>query len=217
MRKRVVLLTSAFISVLPFSGLRCLMYRVLLGYEIRKSRIGWGTMIWVEKASIINSTIGRRNVFRGRMTVKINGARIAIRNEFKCGNFASAPGGGKVTYSRLLEIEEDCLITSGHFFDVSGHFMLGSGSWIAGCGSQFWTHGAGSNETWVRIGRGCYIGSAVRFVPGSGTGDNVIVGVGSVVTKAFDISNAMLGGVPAKVLRERFDWRSGRDIEENET
>jgi hypothetical protein len=31
--------------------------------------------------------------------------------------------------------------------------------------------------------------------------------MGSVVTKMFDVSHAMLGGVPAKILKEDYDWK----------
>jgi acetyltransferase-like isoleucine patch superfamily enzyme len=73
--------------------------------------------------------------------------------------------------------------------------------------SQFWTHGAGVIDRDIQIGRDCYLGSAVRFAPGSGIGNNVIVALGSVVTEKFDISKAMIGGVPAKVLKKNYNWK----------
>ena len=52
-----------------------------------------------------------------------------------------------------------------------------------------------------------WLSRAARFAPGSAIGDNVIVAMGSVVTKKFDVSRAMLGGVPATVLKKDYDWR----------
>jgi len=94
---------------------------------------------------------------------------------------------------------------------VAGTFKLGDGSWIAGIGSQFWTHGAGVPEREVEIGSDCYLGSAVRFAPGSSVGNNVLVAMGSVVSNAIKIDNALVGGVPAKVLKENYNWKSGHE------
>ena len=74
-------------------------------------------------------------------------------------------------------------------------------------GSQFWTHGAGVVDRNIQIGRDCYLGSAIRFALGSGVGDNVIVAMGSVVTKKFEESMVMIGGVPATVLKRNYDWK----------
>ncbi|RMD70426.1 MAG: hypothetical protein D6819_04325, partial [Gammaproteobacteria bacterium] len=69
-------------------------------------------------------------------------------------------------------------------------------------GSQFWTHGGGKAEHDIDIGAQCYIASAVRFAPGSGVGDRCVVALGAVVTKRFEASGVMLGGVPARVIKE---------------
>ena len=104
------------------------------------------------------------------------------------------------------------MITSNHYFDVAGTFVLGNNSWIAGIGSQFWTHGAGVQERNITIGERCYLGSAVRFAPGSSVGDNCIVGLGSVVTKEFNSNNAVIAGHPAKIIRENYDWKTKQTI-----
>jgi acetyltransferase-like isoleucine patch superfamily enzyme len=90
---------------------------------------------------------------------------------------------------------------------LSGSLVLGERSWIAGIDSQFWTHGAGVKERDVKIGADCYIGSAVRFSPGSSIGDNVIVAMGSVVSSQMTELNALIGGVPAKVLKSNYNWK----------
>ena len=86
------------------------------------------------------------------------------------------------------------------------------GSIIAGRESQFWTHGNGINKT-VEIGESCYIGSASRFSPGAKVGNNVIVGMGSVVTKQIDCNNAMVAGIPAKVVKHDYDFRRKKHLE----
>jgi acetyltransferase-like isoleucine patch superfamily enzyme len=205
---KVKLVLAALISILPFNALRVLGYR-LLGYKI-SGRIGFGTLIAVSAAQLENCKIGLFNLFVGPMRVDIGaGASIGNRNTFSCGFWTVQEQYKDKHYARSLQVGAKSLITSGHYFDVAGSFTLGEGSWIAGIGSQFWTHGAGVTDRDIRIGRDCYLGSAVRFAPGSAVGEHVIVAMGSVVTKKFDVSKAMIGGVPATVLKIDYDWKSG--------
>lgn len=53
----------------------------------------------------------------------------------------------------------------------------------------------------VTIGNNCWLGANAVVLPGIAIGNNVIVGAGSVVTKNFG-DNLIIGGIPAKVLRE---------------
>lgn len=56
----------------------------------------------------------------------------------------------------------------------------------------------------VRIGNDVWTGCRVVIVPGVTIGDHVIVGAGSVVT--HDVPDwAVVGGVPARVIRDRRD------------
>ncbi|MFZ5909647.1 MAG: acyltransferase [Chloroflexota bacterium] len=204
---KVKLVLAVLVSTLPFNALRLLGYR-LLGYKI-SGRIGFGTVIAVSEARIENCKIGMFNLFIGPMKVEIGrNARIENRNTFSCGFWTAQEQYRDRRYARSLQVGANTLITSGHYFDVAGSFAVGDRSWIAGVGSQFWTHGAGVSDRDIQIGRDCYIGSAVRFAPGSAVGEDVIVAMGSVVTKKFDVNKAMIGGVPATVLKKDYDWRS---------
>lgn len=53
----------------------------------------------------------------------------------------------------------------------------------------------------IKIGRNCWLGANVIVLPGVVIGDNTIVAAGAVVTKSFPDGNAVIGGVPAKILR----------------
>ena len=206
MRKfRLVL--AVLVSLLPMNGLRVLGYR-LLGYRIRGARIGWGTIIAVEEAVLESCRIGPLNLFVGPIKIYIHrGASIGNRNEFVCGYWVLRDEYRLAYYLRSLEVCEGALITSRHYFDLSGLLVLGERSWIAGVDSQFWTHGAGVTDRDIRIGSDCYLGSAVRFSPGSSIGDHVLVAMGSVVSGQIAESNALIGGVPAKVLKSNYSWK----------
>ncbi len=54
----------------------------------------------------------------------------------------------------------------------------------------------------IRIGRYCWIGASSIVCPGVELGDNTIVGAGSVVTKSFPEGHVVIGGVPARVLKD---------------
>lgn len=199
---------ALFVSLLPLNVLRVSGYRLLLGYRIDDSRIGFGTVIAVDQAVITRSKIGFFNLFIGPIRVQIGpGASIGSRNTFSCGYWVLQEQYKASGYSRLLVIGADGLITSNHYFDVAGTFMLGERSWIAGIGSQFWTHGAGVRERNIEIGPDCYLGSAVRFAPGSKIGSNVLLAMGSVVSGVIEADNVLVGGVPAKILKENHYWK----------
>ena len=203
------ILVAILVSLLPLNILRVLGYRFLLGCRIDASRIGFGTVLAVDEVLITNSKIGLFNQFIGPMKVHIGtGASIGNRNTFSCGYWVLQEQYKNSNYTRTLKIGANTLITSGHYFDAAGTFKLGDRSWIAGIGSQFWTHGTGVRERDVEIGSDCYLGSAVRFAPGSKLGNNVLLAMGSVVSGVVDADNALVGGVPAKVLKENYDWKT---------
>ena len=203
---------AGLVSLLPLNGLRVLGYRILFGYHISDSKIGFGTVIVVDNLVLEKVRIGSFNLFIGPMRVVIGrGTSIGNRNTFSCGYWVLRDEYEQSNYTRLLELGASVLITSGHYFDVAGQFKLGNHSWIAGIGSQFWTHGVGVRERDVRIGENCYVGSAVRFAPGASIGNCVLVAMGSVVASALPVDMALVGGVPARVLRENYDWRSNNE------
>lgn len=200
---------AVLISILPLNTLRVLGYKLLFGYRIDKSRIGFGTIVAVDDATITNARIGFFNLFIGPLRIKIGeGASIRDRNTFSCGFWVLREENRNLNYARTLDIGAHTLITSGHYFDAAGTFKLGDRSWVAGVGSQFWTHGVGVRGRDIEIGSDCYLGSAVRFAPGSSIGDNILVAMGSVVSGKMNVNNALVGGVPARVLKENYDWKT---------
>jgi len=208
---------AAAISMLPTSALRRLAYERVLGYDLAHTAIGFGPLIAVDTARIIDSSIGRFNRFVGPMDVDIgSGSRIGNHNVFSCGQWTvSTRQVSGHSYGRTLLIGANVLITDAHFFDVAGTLAIGDGTWIAGCASQFWTHGAGATDRDIRIGKACYVASAVRFAPGASVGDRVIVALGSVVVSKIEDACVMVAGVPAKVVRTSYDWR--RDVHSSGT
>jgi hypothetical protein len=206
LRRKTRLALAVGASALPLNALRVLFLRLFFGYDIKNSQIGFGTILCVESAVIHDSRIGAFNRFLGPLRAEISGATIMASNQFGCGDWVLDPKLAKPAYTRTLKIQQGAMITSRHSFDVCATISIGENTWIAGSHSQFWTHGADDVGD-IEIGANCYVGSAVRFSSQSGVGNNVLLALGSVVTKRLMEDNALVGGVPAKVLKQNYHWK----------
>ena len=53
----------------------------------------------------------------------------------------------------------------------------------------------------ISIGNGCWIGTRATILPGVKIGGGSIIAAGAVITKDVD-TNTLVGGVPAKMIRQ---------------
>lgn len=63
----------------------------------------------------------------------------------------------------------------------------------------------GVNRQGIKIGSNCWIGAKVTILDGSVVGKGCIIAAGAVLTGKEFPDNSIIGGVPAKVLRPRFN------------
>ena len=54
----------------------------------------------------------------------------------------------------------------------------------------------------IIIGNDCWIGRGATILGGVTIGDGCVIAAGSVVTKSFP-DNVIIGGVPAKIIKDR--------------
>lgn len=54
----------------------------------------------------------------------------------------------------------------------------------------------------VKIGKYCWIGAGAKIMPGVELGDWTIVGAGAVVTRSFPDGYCVIGGVPARKIKD---------------
>lgn len=208
----------AFLIIPLPSILKVPLMRLVLGFRIGKScRIG---------LSVVSATevdIGDRVKF-GNFNFFIRSKRLAIGADVNIGHCNLLIGGENVkiedgvTIGRFNEINsiinsivrgsaDPCLhvgrravITAWHKIDFTDRVSIGESAIIAGRLSSIWTHNR-QDVGPVSIGKGCYVGSGVQFVPGSSVADECVVGLGAVITKPFAENLVLIAGVPAVVIK----------------
>jgi len=113
------------------------------------------------------------------------GKYIRIGNNVGIGEFAYLGGGGG------LSIGNDCII--GQYFSChpENHNYQNPALLI---------RQQGVSRKGIHIGNNCWIGAKVTILDGVTIGDNCVIAAGAVVTKSV-AANTVIGGVPAKVLK----------------
>lgn len=191
--KALRLLLLGLLAMLP-SKIKILVLR-LLGAKIGRG-CHIGVSIVEAKDIRIGSyvRIGNCNLIKGLRKLELqDGSKIESLNWITGAGTGSLRMGKNSSIRRL------------HFLEASANVTIGANTIIAGRSSLFFTHGlAPDNLDDMRpivIGDWCYIGSAVRFLPGASVATGTFVAMGAVVTKAYTDEYSMIGGVPAKRIK----------------
>lgn len=202
MSDKVKLLIAILISIIPINSLRINLYRLLLRYNIKNSKIGFATIIVVDSCQLDSVNIGSFNLFTGPFRLKMEeNSYIGFSNTFRCGKWVVDNKFKNMDFKRALEIGKNSSIDDKHYFDIAGLIKIDEGVFISGNHSQFWTHGGDKKDNNITIGKNCYIGSGVMFAPGSGIADNSIVAMGSIITKKYKKENTLISPPAMRVLQ----------------
>ena len=62
----------------------------------------------------------------------------------------------------------------------------------------------------IVIGNHVWVGNKVIVNKGVVISDDSVIGTGAIVTNAFDETNVIIAGVPAKVIKKEVNWCSKR-------
>ena len=212
------IVTLAMIAVLP-SALARVSYRWFFGYKIGKRvRLGFSIIDAIECSIDDDVSIGHLNVFTRieKLSIGEHG-RIGVLNIFRGGKEVSI--GRYCDILRLNEINsipepdavnetdprfilgDGSMIGASHKIDFTDKVEIGKRVIIGGRNSSIWTHNRQMTKG-VSIGDYSYLGSEIRMTPGASIPTKCIVGVGAVVTKAFQNEYHLIAGVPAAEVRE---------------
>jgi acetyltransferase-like isoleucine patch superfamily enzyme len=215
---RLRLFTLGVIAIFP-TFLKKPLYRLCFGYRIGK-RVKIGvSLLDARQCSIADDvSIGHLNLFTRIESLTMGDhVRIGHLNIFR--------GGDEVNLGRYAEVirmneinsipEPDVvnktdptfvlgagsIVTTGHKIDFTDRVEIGKRTIIGGRNSSIWTHNRQRTMP-ITIGSFAYVGSEIRMAPGSAIPSRSIVGIGSVVTSTLDGENQLIGGVPAKPIKD---------------
>jgi len=215
---RLRLLTLGVIAIFP-SFLKKPLYRMCFGYRIGKRvRIGVSVLDAAHCSIEDDVTIGHLNLFTRIESLRLGDhVRIGHLNIFRGGDEVNL--GRYAEVIRLNEINSipdpdvvnktdptfvlgaGSIVTTGHKIDFTDRVEIGRRTIIGGRNSSIWTHNRQRTMP-ISIGSFAYVGSEIRMAPGSQIPSRSIVGIGSVITSALDNENTLIGGVPAKPIKE---------------
>ena len=194
----------AIAGATPIGFLRKFLYKYVLGYRMEKgASIGFLTFLDAK-----NVYLGEKAYLKGvfNMIFDVGELKMDPRSKIGCPfiglNFISG------NWKSTLHLKRGARVTWGHYFDLSDDVTIGSMTIIGGKSCEFFTHDMynGKRFSPIEIGDACYVGSSSKFCPGARVPNRCVVSMGSVVTERFDTEDALLGGVPARVVKDNFGY-----------
>jgi virginiamycin A acetyltransferase len=138
--------------------------------------------------------IGNHVSLRANGNIKIG--RGTLINDFS--HLAAAEDTGITTGCFCSIADFVCMYTSNHSLDKASTFQSSNGQYKAVFGLN-----KGKNAS-IHIGSDVWLGTKVTVLSGVSIGHGAVVAAGSVVTKNVP-PYAIVAGIPAKVIRYRFD------------
>jgi acetyltransferase-like isoleucine patch superfamily enzyme len=206
------------VAVLP-SFLKRPCYRLCFGYRIGKRvRIGL-SLIDARECQIDD------DVRIGHLNVVIGVKKLSVGDHVRIGHLNILRGGDEIRLGRYAEIirmneinsipepevvnpieprfilGEGSVVTTGHKIDFTDRVEIGRRSILGGRNSSLWTHNRQRTRP-IEIGSFTYIGSEIRVAPGGSIPSRCIVGIGAVITGHLTEENSLIGGVPAKIIKQ---------------
>lgn len=166
----------------------------------------------VDKLSIGEHTrIGVMNIFRGGDEIRLGRYCEILRlNEI---NSIPEPEVVNEIDPRFI-MGDGSMIGASHKIDFTDRVEFGNRVILGGRNSSIWTHNRQKTQP-VIIGERTYLGSEIRIAPGGEIASKCIVGIGAVIACKFDRPFMLIGGVPAKEIKELDD--EGKFLTEKKT
>jgi acetyltransferase-like isoleucine patch superfamily enzyme len=134
-----------------------------------------------------SSSIGSHSIIKVSGTLTNLGHGITIGRNVGIGDFAHIGGAGGV------EIGDDTII-GGYFSTHPENHVFSD--------KQILIREQGVTRKGIHIGSNCWIGAKVTLLDGAKVGDGCVIAAGAVVKGEFP-DNCVIGGVPARILKER--------------
>lgn len=139
---------------------------------------------------------------------------IFLDDSVKLGDFSKIIGSGSISHvGKGIHIGSNTSFSEYTFFGAAGGIEIGSNV-ISGQNVRFHAENHNYSDTsilireqgvtheGITIGNDCWIGAGATFLDGSEIGNGCVVAANALVNKKFP-DNVIIGGVPAKILKNR--------------
>lgn len=171
------------------------LLRFLLKIKLNKRIKNNGFVILQKNVQLIVED-GGVLIFDKNVTIKENSIIYAKKNaKITFGQESSTGHHTEISSNNCIEIGNDVIMGAYTYITDSNHGYKDKNLLIKKQDMEI-----GS----VHIGSNVWLGRGVMILKDSIVGDNSVVAAGSVVTKKFE-DNKILGGVPAKVIKEIYE------------
>ena len=94
-----------------------------------------------------------------------------------------------------------CYIQAINGIEVGGNLRVGPGVKIISADHSSDDYDIHIKTNPIKIGDNCWLAANCVILPGVELGDHTIVAAGAVVSKSFQGGNCILGGIPAKIIK----------------
>ena len=201
------------IRYLPF---RTAIYvPILISYKVKVGKLKRGQIVILSKPKRYMITIG----YKGYSLIDSLNSLLYISNEGKLilnGNCVFAQGcriwiekGAVMEIGNNFYCNRNCIFRAGDNIKIGNNVLMGwgiemntsDGHHLIIDNKKLNNHGD------IVIGDNVWIASHCTFGKGSVVGNNSVIAQRSLVNKSFTLSNVLLGGIPAKVLKENVRWK----------
>lgn len=162
---------------------------VILGFN--------GTLGRCTKQTLLDVRNGGKIIFRGSAIITRGTSLVCSKGVIDIGDGFFCNGNCWLFSDKAIIFGSDCMLG----WDISinttdGHYMV-----YNGVRQQ-------SMSAPISIGKHVWLCSAVTIGKGVIVGDNSVVAQRALVTKSFPFGHQLVGGMPAKVIRENVGWNA---------
>ncbi len=140
-------------------------------------------------------TLGHNVSIQKRVVIECSGSLRFLGKGLKIGNNVGIGSNSFLGCAGGIEIDDDTIIGNYVSFHSENHNFNRNDIPI---------RLQGVNHKGIKIGKNCWIGAKVTILDGTVLGDGCIVAAGAVLNGKSYPSNKIVGGVPAKVIKNRF-------------
>lgn len=160
----------------------------------------------------IKNNDGISEFSKGFISVSKN-AKIIFKNniEIACGTTIRAIECGKIIFGNNFYCNKNCAFVSRKLIEIGDDVLIGWNVNIRDSdGGTHYIVADGDkkeNKKEIKIGKHVWICANVSILKGVKIGDNCVIAYNSCVIKAFENKNVIIAGYPARIVKERIDWK----------